>query len=329
MIILNKKDILKALPMAEAIEAMKRAYAALSGGKAEVPLRTSLSISPHQGISLFMPAFVQNEAGDSLAIKVVSLYPKNIERGLALIQAAVLVLEADTGQPLALLDGSSLTAIRTGAASGAATDLLARKNSRVAAIFGAGVQGRTQLEAICNVREIETVWIYDPDSERAAMLMAEMAGKAPVPTDLRGAKTPAQAIAQADIICTATTSSTPVFQDRYLKPGVHINGVGSYTHEMQEIPPETVQRAYVVIDSRTAALSEAGDLLKPLNLGLISKTQLQIEIGQIVLGHRSGRSDDEQITFFKSVGLAVQDAVAAQLALDNARSHGLGQVVEW
>jgi len=329
MIILNKAAVQESLPMSQVILAMKRAFAALSSGNAEVPLRTSLPIPPNEAVSLFMPAYVHDDSGDSLAIKVVSLFPKNIDRGLPLIQSAVLVLEADTGQPLALLDGAILTAIRTGAASGAATDLLARLDSYVAAIFGAGVQGRTQLEAICTVRNIKTVWIYDPNPKRTATFIKEMAGRTPIPDDLRQAENPTQAVAQADVVCTATTSSTPVFLDKALRPGVHINGVGSYTAEMQEIPSETVQRAYVAIDSRSAALIEAGDLIKPLNLGLISEEHVQVEIGDIILGKKPGRSSNEQITFFKSVGVAVQDAVAAQLALENARSTGLGQIVEW
>jgi len=329
MIILNESAIHKALPMGQAISAMKRAFAALSSGNAEVPMRGTLTIAPQKATSLFMPAYVQDEAGDSLALKVVSLFPDNIERGLPLIQAAVLVLDANTGRPLALLEGASLTAIRTGAASGAATDSLARPNSRIAAIIGAGVQGRTQLEAVCTVREIQTVWVYDPSPERIAAFIEEMAGKAPIPADLCWAENPTQAVAEADIICTATTSSTPVFQDWDLKPGVHINGVGSYTPEMQEIPPETVRRAYVVIDSRSAALVEAGDLIQPLNQGLISEQHINVEIGEIILGLEPGRSSPEQITFFKSVGVAVQDAVAAKLALENAHSQNLGQVVAW
>lgn len=329
MLILNAADVRNTLPMAEAIEAMKRAYAALSDGRAEVPLRARLAIPPHEAVSLFMPAYVQDEQGDSLAVKVVSLFPRNPQRGLALIQAAVLVLEAATGRPLALLEGSTLTAIRTGAASGAATDLLARPDSHVAAIFGAGVQGRTQLEAVCTVRPIQRAWIYDPDPQRLQIFIAEMAGKGPIPRDLRPASSAREALAEADVICTATTSLTPVFEDRDLKPGVHINGVGSYTPQMQEIPAETVLRARLVVDSRSASLAEAGDLIQPIQKGLISAEHIYAELGEIVLGRKPGRQSPDEITFFKSVGIAVQDAVAAQLALQNADKMGIGQRVSW
>ena len=315
--------------MGATINAMKRAYAALSSGRAEVPLRTRLPVTPHEAVSLFMPVFLQDEGREALAVKVVSLFPGNAARGLPLIHAAVLVLEADTGRLLALLEGGTLTAIRTGAASGAATDLLARPDSQVAAVFGAGVQGRTQLEAICSVRPIRTAWIYDTDAARAEAFIQEKAGQGFIPGDLRPAATPRQAVVEADIICTATTSASPVFSDADLKPGVHINAVGAYTPDMQEVPAETVRRARVIVDSRPAALSEAGDLIQPLRQGLIGEDHIHAELGEIVLGLRPGRADSNQVTLFKSVGVAVQDAAAARLALENARQFGLGVTVDW
>lgn len=329
MIILNRDDVRRALPMAEAIEAMKRAYAALSAGRAEVPLRAQLSIAPHSATGLFMPAFVQDDGGDGLAVKVVTIYPGNPDLGLPLLHAVVLVLDAENGRPQAVLEGGSLTAIRTGAAAGAATSLLARPDSRVAAIFGAGVQARTQLEAICTASNIETVWVYDPEAERAGRFVHEMAGEGPIPADVRAALSPRQAVADADIICTATTSASPVFADLDLKPGVHINGVGSYTPAMREIPAETVQRALVVVDSREACLEEAGDIIQPIAAGLISSGHIHAELGEIVLGRRHGRTSPAQVTFFKSVGVAVQDVMAAQLALKRAHESGLGQKVDW
>jgi ornithine cyclodeaminase/alanine dehydrogenase-like protein (mu-crystallin family) len=327
MLILTADEVRQALPMKETIEAMKRAYAALSGGRAEVPLRARLPIPPHEATSLFMPAFVQVQDGQALAVKVVSLFPKNLERGLALIQAAVLVLEADTGRPAALLEGSALTAIRTGAAGGAATDLLARTESRVVALFGAGTQGRTQLEAACTVRQIETAWVYDHAPERAEALVQELKGKGPIPKDLHLATSPPQAAAEADIICTATTSLSPVFSDRDVKPGTHISAIGSYTPEMQEVPAETLMRARIVVDSRSAALAESGDLIRPIQQGLFDQDHIHAELGEIVLGEKSSRQSDEEITYFKSVGVAVQDALAAQLALENAKKMGLGQSI--
>lgn len=329
MLILGADAVRRALPMADTIAAMKRAYAALSDGRAEIPLRARLDIPPHDATGLFMPAFVQDEAGDGLAVKVVTLFPGNPARELPFIHAAVLVMAADTGRPLALLEGGSLTAIRTGAGAGAAADLLARPDSRVGAIFGAGAQSRTQLEAICTVRDLELVWVYDPNPARVEAFIAEMAGRGPIPADLRPAASPRQAVAEADVISAATTATTPVFADADLKPGVHINGVGSYTPQMQEIPAETVARALVVVDSREASLAEAGDLIQPIEAGRFGAAHIHAEVGELVLAKEDGRSHPDQITYFKSVGVAVQDVMAARLALQNAQAAGLGQTVKW
>src|SRR5512134_794109 len=185
MLLLTAEDVRKALPMNEAIEAMKNAYASLSNGTAAVPLRTRLPIPGSEALSLFMPAFVNSRDGNALAIKVVSLFPTNPSRGLAYIQAAVLVFDPETGRAIALLEGSSLTAIRTGAAGGAAIDLLARKDSKIAAVFGAGAQGRTQLEAACTARKIETAFVFDPNDDKAQAFAAEMKGQGGIPEDIR------------------------------------------------------------------------------------------------------------------------------------------------
>lgn len=329
MLILNADEVRRALPMRQAIAAMKDAYASLSNGTAVVPLRTRLQIPSHQALSLFMPAYMRSESGEALAVKVVSLYPGNPPRGLAYIQAAVLVLEANTGRAIALLEGSTLTAIRTGAGSGAAIDILARKDSKVVAVFGAGTQGRTQLEAACTVRNIETVFIFNPTLEKARTFAEEMAGRNSTPKDIRVVSTPRAAIENADIICTATTSSKPVFNDNDIKPGVHISAVGAYTPQMQEVPIETVARARVVVDSYVTVMDEAGDIVHAIDAGAIQESDIHAEIGEIILGLKAGRESEDEITFFKSVGNAVQDAAAAQLALQNAHNIKLGTEVDF
>ncbi|HSL43357.1 MAG TPA: hypothetical protein VK897_07990 [Anaerolineales bacterium] len=329
MFILTAEDVQKALPMNEAIEAMKSAYAALSNGTAVVPLRTRLPIPSSEALSLFMPAYVHSTDGEALAIKVVSLFPTNPARGLAYIQAAVLAFDTETGRAMALLEGSSLTAIRTGSAGGAAIDLLARKDSKIVAIFGAGAQGRTQLEAACTARTIERAFIFDATSAKAKAFATEMRGKGTIPEDIRVAQTAREAVENADIICTATTSTRPVFEDTDIKPGTHISAVGSYTPEMQEVPAETLQRAKIFVDSRSASLEEAGDLLQPMRAGLFDESHICGELGEVVLGRIPGRETQEEITYFKSVGIAVQDAMAAQLALNNARKMNIGQEVDF
>ena len=329
MLILNADEVRRALPMSHTIDAMKSAYASLSDGAAVVPLRTRLHIPRHEALSLFMPAYVKSDTAEALAIKVVSLYPKNPARGLAYIQAAVLVFEPDTGRAIALLEGSTLTAIRTGAGSGAAIDLLARKNSKVVAIFGAGAQGRTQLEAACSARDIQAVFVCNRNVDKAKTFAEEMAGLNSIPREIRVAKTPKEAVEYADIICTATTSSTPVFDDKDVKSGTHISAVGAYTPEMQELPVETVARARIVVDSYTTVMEEAGDIVQAIRSGAIQESNIQAELGEIILGKKPGRESDDEITFFKSVGNAVQDAAAAQLALKNAREMKLGMEVEF
>jgi len=323
--ILTAVEVQQALPMADAIAAMKSAFAQLSSQQAVAPLRLPLPVLPHQGTTLVMPAYLP--ADEALAVKLVSVFPQNAQRGQKVVHGLVLTIEAETGRPLALLEGASLTAIRTGAGSGAATDLLARPDAHVAAIFGSGAQARTQLEAVCTVRPGQEVRVYNLVAAHAEQFAAEMAGLGPIPANIRVVDQPQTAVADADIICTATTASQPVFDGRHLKPGVHINGVGSFLPTMQEVDAHTIQQALVFVDSYEGAWAEAGDLIVPWQQGLIGRDHVQAEIGELVNGSKSGRTAADQITFFKSVGTAVQDAAAAKLALQQAQRLGLGTAV--
>jgi len=321
LVLLTAADVVKALPMAEAIEGLKGAFAQLSTGQAIMPLRGRIDV-PQAGSSLVMPAYL--ERNGALAVKVVSVFPQNVNVGLPIVNALVMVLDSTTGRPQALLEGGTLTAIRTGAASGAATDVLAREDAASVAIIGTGVQARTQLEAVCTVRDIDEVHVFSLNREQAEEFVETLAGKGPIPMAITVANDVNRAIGEADIICTATTSTTPVFDGRIIKPGTHINGVGSFTPEMQEVDLVTVQRSLVVVDSRAAVLAEAGDLIIPLENGDIAEDHIYAELGEIVAGQRPGRETQDQITFFKSVGVAVQDAAAAAITLKNALSWGLG-----
>lgn len=320
-------DVHRALPMSQAIEGVKAGYVQLSAGRVQAPLRTPLAVSPND-VTLIMPFFAPPAAGadGALGLKLVSVFNSNVPRGLPLIHSIVMAVDPSSGAPLALIEGSSLTAIRTGAASGAATDVLARPGAAVAAIFGSGVQARRQLEAVCTVRPIERVFVYSLAG--AEVFAVEMAGMGPIPTDIRIAATPREALAEADVVCTATTALTPVFDGHDLRPGTHVNGIGSFTPEMQEIDLATVRRSRVFVDSIEAALAEAGDLLIPLNAGEITLDHISTELGEVIAGSKPGRTSTEQITFFKSVGVAVQDAVAASIILHNGPMLGLGTTIE-
>jgi ornithine cyclodeaminase len=325
--VISREGVRKAVTMAQAIETVKAAFAQLSRGHARVPIRTQLGVPLHDGVTLFMPAYL--EESDELGMKMVSVFSGNIESGLPTINAMVTLVDAETGLPTAIIDGTYLTALRTGAASGAATDLLARRDARRAAVLGTGVQGRTQLEAVCTVRPIERVFVFDTRVSAAERFRDEMARAGPpVPARIEVSQTAGQAVSEADVICTATTSTTPVFRDADVKPGAHINAIGSFTPQMQEIPAETVARALLVVDSREAVWAEAGDLIIAKKLGLITKDSVHAEIGELVAGTRPGRSKDDEVTLFKSVGNAVQDVSVAARVLREARRKRLGIEVE-
>ena len=314
--------------MADAIAAMKDAFAALSHGDTIVPARTHMRIAKHDGLSLIMPSYVGGD-NEALAVKVASVFEQNQDHGIARIQAAVTVLDPNTGRPLALLEGATLTGIRTAAGSAAATDFLARSNAKSLAILGAGTQGRAHLEAICTVRQIESVRVFSRTKSKVEQLIADMAGQGPIPDNIRGVNSAAEAIQDADIICCATSSTTPIFDNDSIQSGMHINTVRSYTPDQCEVPAETVVRSRVFVDSREAAWEESGDLIQPLRAGLITEDSIVAELGELVTQQIRGRETDDEITLFKSVGVAVQDAVAATLALKNAESMGIGQRMDW
>jgi ornithine cyclodeaminase len=325
--VLSQTDIRKTVSMAQAIAAVKQAFAQLSAGKAEVPLRPHLNVERHEGITVIMPAYLKET--DELGMKVVSVFPRNLSASLPTIHALVVMVDAATGRPVAVMDGTYLTALRTGAASGAATDLLARSDARAAAIFGTGAQGRTQLEAVCAVRSIEEVRVFDVNRGAAEAYVQEMAARGGrVPGAITIASSPAEAIRGADVICTTTTTKVPVFEDRDLAAGAHINAIGSFTPDVQEIPDETVVRARVFVDSREACWAETGDLIIPRNKGLIKENHVHAELGEIVAGEKSGRSSPGEITLFKSVGNAVQDVAVGSRVLEGAARLGLGVELE-
>jgi len=327
MRILSRADVQRAISMRDAIAIVRDAFVQLSSNQATVPLRVPLPIEKHDGVTLFMPAHLHTS--DALAVKIVSVHNQNPARGLPLIHALVVVIDAATGKPLAAMEGGYLTALRTGAASGVSTDLLARRDARVAAIFGAGVQGRTQLLAVAAVRKLERVYVYDAMPGHADKFVAEMRGQPGVPAGLRAASSSTEAVREADIICTATTSTKPVFSGNDIKPGVHVSAIGAYTPQMQEIDETTLKRATkIVIDHHAGALAEAGDLIIALKNGAIKASDIYAEIGEIAAGKKPGRERDDEITFFKSVGNAVQDASVARAIYDAAVREGLGVEVE-
>ncbi len=313
-----------ALPMLDAINVNARAYVFLSQNRVTMPQR--VPIETPKGITLFMPAYVE-PTGD-LAVKVVSVFGDNPQQGLPTIHALVLALDSATGRPLALLDGVRLTALRTGAGAGAATRALAREDSRVMALFGAGGQAMDQVEAVLTVRPIEEVRIYTPSGTSAERLAARLAERHP---DIRFRKvdSPREAVQGADIITCATTSPTPVFDPADVAPGTHINGIGSFTPEMREVQVVGLPNVRVFVDSLEAAQAEAGDLIQAVREGHLRWEDVT-EIGRVLAGEAPGRTSPDEVTFFKSVGVAVQDAMTAGAILARAEALDLGIVVlDW
>lgn len=313
--VLSAADVTSALPMEDAIQAMASAFAQFSQGQAVVPLRSRLHTE--KGVTLLMPAYLRESK--NLAIKIASIYGGNAARHLPTVSAVVTVLDPETGMPLAFMDGDSLTAIRTGAAGGLAADLLSRRNAQRVLVFGAGVQGRSQVRAVMAVRTVTDVFVVDNDAGKAHALADEIRMWSSSLTVHVSTPT-TTALKQADIVIAATTSTTPLFDGNMLEPGTHVTGVGAFTPEMQEIDENTVKRARVIVDSRDACLAEAGDIIK-------SNARIDAELGEIVTGKHPGRTDPDEITFFKSVGLAAQDAAAAAAVLTKAEEKGLGLLV--
>ena len=309
--------------MPAAVAVMKTAYAQLSTGVAHVPLRVAVPVPAEDAVSLYMPAFVP---GLGLGAKIVSVFPRNPQQGRATVNGLVVLLDPATGEPAALADGTFLTAWRTAAGAAAAVDLLARPEARIGALIGCGAVGRTLVQALDCVRPLEVIRVYARTRDRLERFVAELQPE--VSARLEAALSADAAVDGADVICTATTSATPVFDGGLLKPGAHLSGVGSYTLEMQEIDAQAVSRARIFIDSRAPALAEAGDLVIPLRAGQ-TRAEDWTELGEVVAGLKPGRRSAEEITLFKSVGNAVQDIAAGAAALAAAREQGLGTEVEF
>jgi len=320
LLYLSPADVRRALPMADAIEATQAAFRQLADGRVTMPARSRVEIPEANGVVLLMPCYAAGT--HRVSVKLLTQFADNDRLGLPLIQAVVVLADAVNGRLLAIMDGSAITALRTGAAAGVATRLLASPSADTAAIFGAGVQARTQLEAVCTVRPIKQVRVFDCRRAPAEAFAQDMSARLGIP--VLAASSAAEALAGARIVCTATTSTTPVFEDRDLAAGAHINAVGSWRPRTAEVPPDTICRARVFVDHRAAALEEAGDLLMPLQEGRITAEHICAELGDLIANRVVGRQTSDGITLFKSVGLAVQDLFAAARALENARHLGIG-----
>jgi ornithine cyclodeaminase/alanine dehydrogenase len=323
VLILSRSDLEKILTMKDVIEYVEMAFLELQRGTAILPMRATITLSEKHGWIGVMPAYLGRMG--SLSTKIVTVFEKNLEKNMPTIMATIMLNDSETGAPLAIMDGTLITAMRTGAVCGVATKYLARKDSKNVGIFGAGVQARTQLMAMCAVREIRKALVHDVVKERAESFASEMSKILKIPVE---ACEPRDLVAQSDIIVTATTSKTPVFDGSWVKPGTHLNLIGSFKPDVREVDEEVIKKAKIVVDQKSAALEEAGDIIIPLKAGIITEKDIYAELGELAAGLKPGRTSDFEITLFKSVGLGIQDCAAAWLAYMRAKEKGVGMEVE-
>lgn len=328
MLILSAQDQRAVLTVHEAIDAVRVALQEFSAHRALSPIRTFLPVQKGNGTSIFMPSSV--EATDSLGIKFVSVFPDNGAKGKKTINGVVILADVMTGEPVAMLEASYLTVLRTGAASGLATRYLARENAKSLAVIGTGAQARGAVNAVAAVRPIEQIRLYNRSLEKAEAFAAELAEQFGAHVEVFVTASADEAVEGADIIITATNSPTPVFSAERIGAGAHINAIGSFRPTMQELPTEVIVRAgKVVVESVEGALDETGDLLLPIEQGVFAAERIHAELGEITAGEKCGREREDELTVFKSVGLAAMDVVVAKAMVDRAKALGLGQQVKW
>jgi alanine dehydrogenase len=329
-LLLTRNDVQAVLTMKEAIAAVEEGFRLLAAGRVNMPQRTAIRMPEVKGLHLSMPASVGGSGahgeGGALAIKVVTVYPDNpSQHQLPTTLGTLLLHDERTGAVVAIMDAGYLTAVRTGAASGVATRCLARADARTLGIFGAGVQARTQLLAICEVRHLQQVVVCDPvreARERFASEMAERTGVAIIASD-----EPRRA-AENDIVVTASSSKTPVFTAAWIRPGTHINCIGSHSPDARELDTDIVVRARVISDLPAARLAEDADFMVPIQEGAITPEHVGTSLGEVLAGARTGRTSPDEVTLFKSGGLAVQDAVTGARVYRLARAAGIGKQVD-
>ena len=324
MLLLSRDDAIKLIEMPDCIKVVEKAFVELASGTAVLPPR--INITPPEGLCLYMPAYLK-EMG-ALACKVVTVYKNNpTEHDIPTTIGKVLLQDPETGDVICIMDGGYLTAARTGAVSGVATKYLAREDrGQKAGIFGVGVQARAQLWAMTVVRDIVKAYVYDVVDEAVTKFIEEMSTK--LSLEVVRANSPDHLLDEADIICTATSSPTPIFDGNKVRKGTHINAIGSHTPNARELDTAIIKRSKIIADSYQACLSEAGDIMIPIQEGAIDKSHMHAELGEIVIGKKPSRADDKEITLFKSNGLAIQDAAVAKLVYDKAVRARIGTEIK-
>lgn len=315
MQVIRDSDVQRLLSMVDAIDVVEKAFAEFARGTVLMPPRSTMMLDEFKGSISLMPSYLR-EMG-SVATKIISIYPKNPDRSLPTTIAWIAVNDPETGMLEALIEANYLTSVRTGAVTGVAARYLAPMDSRSIAVIGCGVQGRTQAWAVAETFDLERINIFDISRCRMKQFKTEIGRKLGI--DIKASNSGEEAVKDVDIVVTATTSREPVINRSWLGEKVHVSAIGSFYPDHRELDTETISEAKVVVDSREAVLAEAGDLLIPIEEKAITREHIYAELGEIVSGKKKGRVDDDGLTVFKSVGLAIQDSSVASLVLKNWR----------
>jgi alanine dehydrogenase len=320
MLVINQSEVGQALPMRACIGLMREALSALAQGQAVQPLRTHFATPDRRGILGSMPGYLAS--AKALGTKVLTIFPANEGTAFDSHQGAVLLFEEERGTLIAVLDATAITGIRTAAVSGLATELLARPDAADLAILGAGTQALTHVEAMLAVRPIGRIRIWNRTAERgkrlAGLIESRFQQKAEVCASVE------DAVERADLICTTTASREPILRGEWVHPGAHLNVVGSSIPRAREVDSALMARARLFVDLRESALKEAGDIVIPLGEGAISEDHIVAELGELASGIRTWQRRPDDVTLFKSQGIAIEDVAAARFIYEEARRLGLG-----
>jgi ornithine cyclodeaminase/alanine dehydrogenase-like protein (mu-crystallin family) len=322
--IIKAGEIKQFYSMQKAIDAMEQAFSSLSSGESFVPARYVSSLPSKQLLMLFKPAYVEHD--NRVTVKIITQRENSLIPGIPTIQGIILMIDSVTGEILSIMDGEYITALRTGAASGLATRYFANKNAHTLALFGCGAQGKTQLEAMVCERDIKKVFVFDKNRNRAIRLIEEMGEK--LNLEMIFCRD-TSVLSEAEIICTATNSTKPLFKREDIKKGAHINAIGSFQPHMQELDPLLIRDAKVYVDQARPCLKESGDFVKPISAGIFSEKHIIGEIGDFCLNKISGRESEDEITLFKSVGVAIQDYAVATDIYNTSLATNFGQEINF
>ena len=324
-LLLRESHLRELLTMRDLIPLMARTLGTFSSGGAVQPLRSVTDVKRHDAFLGVMPAYLGGDAEEALGLKAVAVYPGNAAHHLPTHLATILLIDPPTGVLRAVLDGRLITEMRTGAVSAAATDRLARREARVFAMLGAGVQARSHVEALREVRPPAEVRVWSRTQAGAERFASETRERLGVRVTV--AASPEQAVRGADVLCTVSGSTTPIVEAAWLAPGAHINSVGAPRPDWRELATDVVRRARLFVDSREGALAEAGDVIGPIREGAITERHIIAEIGEVFAGRRPGRERPDELTLFKSLGMAVEDVAAARFAYASAQAKGIGEEI--